>query len=231
VRAAGLALSIALAGLPATSRGHHLGTYTPRDNEISANFKQIKFSVEAGKFDVARRLFDDGAVRREMREQAAALPPGLETAARAALGAGDAPEVERALTVFLAALARNLAIEAQQKVATAGASAEARAAAGRLFLEAIWRYYNLIDYAVSRRAPKISVAVRLAFDDAEALARGPAVPGGAAPAAAATTAAGNRPQAPAVSRDPAELGEPLQRIARALGELIETSSPRTRRQS
>jgi hypothetical protein len=231
VRAAGIALAIALAGVPAAARGHHLGAYTPRDNAISANFKQIKFSVEAGKFDVARRLFDEGAVRREMRERAAALPPGLEAATRAALGAGDAPEVERALTVFLAALARNLAVEAQRTVNAPGIGPEARAAAGRLFLEAIWRYYNLIDYAVSRRAPKTSVAVRLAFDDAESVIKGPAVAGGTAPGAAGATAAGNRPSAPTVSRDPAKLSEPLQRIAQALGELIETSSPRTRRQS
>ncbi len=225
MRVVGVLLVMTLAGLPGLARGHHLGTYTPRDNEISTNFKQIKFSVEARKFDVARRLFDDGAVRREMREQAAKLPPGLEAATRDGLTAGDAPEVERALTVFLAALARTLALEAQQRVTAPGVSAEARAAAGRLFLEAIWRYYNLIDYAVSRRAPKVSVAVRLAFDDAETLARGPATP------VAGTPAAGNKPPASAVPSDPARLREPLQRIAQALGELIEVSSPRTRRES
>jgi hypothetical protein len=214
-------VALALAGLPALAGAHHLGTYTPRDNEISTNFKEIKFSVEARKFDVALRLFEAGAVRREMRGQAAALPAGLEAATRAGLAAADAPEVERALTVFLAALARNLAVEAQRTVRASGVSAEARAAAGRLFLEAIWRYYNLIDYAVSRRAPKISVAIRLAFDDAETLAKGPA-PVAVAPAAG---------QAPAVPPDPAKLSEPLQRITRALGELIEASSPRTRRES
>jgi hypothetical protein len=222
VRAAGALLTVALAGLPGLAGAHHLGTYTPRDNEISANFKQIKFSVEARKFDVALRLFEAGAVRREMREQAAALPPGLEGATRAGLTAGDAPEVERALTVFLAALARNLAGDAQRTVSAPGVGAEARAAAGRLFLEAIWRYYNLIDYAVSRRAPKISVAVRLAFDDAEALAKRPAAP----------VAAGSRgPAAPAAPPDPARLREPLHRIAQALGDLIEDSSPRRRRES
>ncbi len=120
---AGLALAITLTGLPAVAGAHHLGTYTPRDNEISANFKQIKFSVEARKFDVALRLFEDGAVRREMREQAAKLPPGLEAATRAGLSAGDAPEVERALMVFLAALARNLALEAQQQMSAPGVGA------------------------------------------------------------------------------------------------------------
>jgi hypothetical protein len=225
VRTAGLLLVVALAALPGLARAHHLGTYTPRDNEISANFKEIKFSVEARKFDVARRLFDEGAVRREMREQAARLPPGLEAATRAGLAAGDGTEVERALTVFLAALARNLALEAQQRVSAEGVSAEARAAAGRRFLEAIWRYYNLIDYAVSRRAPKVSVAVRLAFDDAETLAKGAARPVATGPAAGTTSTAA------AVPSDPAKLREPLQRMAQALTELIEVSSPRTRRES
>jgi hypothetical protein len=224
MRMGGVLLAMALVGLPGLAQAHHLGTYTPRDNEISANFKQIKFSVEARKFDVALRLFDDGAVRREMREQATKFPPGLEAATRAGLTASDAPEVERALTVFLAALARNLALEAQQKVSAPGVSAEARAAAGRLFLEAIWRYYNLIDYAVSRRAPKVSVAVRLAFDDAETLAKVPATP-------VASPGAGNKATVSAVASDPARLREPLQRIAQGLGELIEISSPRTRRES
>ena len=177
--------------------------------------------MEARKFDVALRLFEDGAVRREMREQAAKLPPGLEAATRAGLSAGDAQEVERALMVFLAALARNLALEAQQQVSAPGVGAEARMAAGRLFLEAIWRYYNLIDYAASRRAPKISVAMRLAFDDAEGLAKGTASP------VAATPASGSKAAATAGPADPLKLREPLQRIAQALGELIEVSSPRT----
>jgi hypothetical protein len=225
MRLAGALLSLALTGLFPAAEAHHLGTYTPRDNEITTNFKQIKFSVEARKFDVARRLFDDGAVRREMREHAARLPTGLEAATRAGLDAGDAQEVERTLMVFLAALGRSLALEAQHQVSAVATSAEARAAAGRLFLEAIWRYYNLIDYAVSRRAPTISVAVRLAFDDAESLAKGPTAP------VAANPVPGNKPAIPAVPSDPARLREPLQRIAHALGELIEISSSPKRRES
>jgi hypothetical protein len=219
--AAALAAVLCLTLLPPAARAHHLGTYTPRDNEISANVKQIKFSVDARKFDVARRLFEDGAVRREMSEQALRFPPGLEASTREGLRAGDATEVERALMVFLAALARTLALEAQQQMSAPGASAEARMAAGRLFLEAIWRYYNLIDYAASRRAPKIAVAVRLAFDDAEGLAKGTAV------SRAASPVAGTRPAAVAPPADPLKLREPFQRIAQALGELIEISSART----
>jgi hypothetical protein len=224
--AAALAAVLCLAVLPPAALAHHLGTYTPRDNEISANVKQIKFSVDARKFDVARRLFEDGAVRREMREQAAKFPPGLEAATLEGLRAADAPEVERALMVFLAALARTLALEAQQQMSAPGASVEARMAAGRLFLEAIWRYYNLIDYAASRRAPKIAVAVRLAFDDAEGLANG-APAGGAALAGGdrgGPAQARNRPTGGAAPADPLQLRGPFQRIAQALGELIIASA-------
>ena len=86
--AGALVLLLALAS-PAVA--HHVGAYTPRDNEITTNFKQIKFSLQARKFDVALRLFDDGALRAAMREKAATLPAGLETGTRAALQASDAP--------------------------------------------------------------------------------------------------------------------------------------------
>ena len=50
-----MALAIAVAGGPAAA--HHVGVYVPRDNEVSANFKQIKFALQARKLDVALRLF------------------------------------------------------------------------------------------------------------------------------------------------------------------------------
>jgi hypothetical protein len=165
----------ALGAAPAAA--HHTGVYVPKDNAITTNFKQLKFSVEARKFDVARRLFDEGPLRAEMRARAASLPSGLEARLGAALAAGDAPEVERGLMVFFAALGRDLALEAERQLA-AGA---APAATGTRFLEAIWRYYNLVDFAVGRRDASASVAMRLAYDDAEALVR----PGTAPPAVTA----------------------------------------------
>src|SRR4029450_9226856 len=68
---------------------HHVGAYTARDNDVSVNFKQVKFSIQAGKFDVAQRLFEDGALRREMKQRSATLPAGLEASTRAALKRGD----------------------------------------------------------------------------------------------------------------------------------------------
>jgi hypothetical protein len=164
---------MALAAAPAAA--HHTGVYTPKDNAITTNFKQLKFSVEAGKFDVARRLFDEGPLRAEMRARADALPAGLEVRLRAALDAGDAAEVERGLMVFFAALGRDLALEAARQLA-AGAAPRPT---GSRFLEAIWRYYNLVDFAVGRRDARASVAMRLAYDDAEALVRPATAPAAA----------------------------------------------------
>ena len=204
-----LALLATLLAAPAAA--HHVGAYVPKDNAVTINFKQVKFSVQARKFDVALRLFETGALRAEMRAHAATLPAGLEDETRAALAASDGPEVERRLMIFFAALARDLALEADRRLAETGGTAESRAATGRKFLEAIWRYYNLVDFAVATRDNKTSVAVRLAFDEAETYVK---------PATGAT--------APA---DPARLRPPLQRIAQVLSTLIEASSTQARRNS
>src|SRR5437867_10212823 len=136
------ALLLVLAAV-APAFAHHVGAYVPTDNEITTNFKQIKFSVQAGKFDVALRFFETGPLRADMRARAGSLPRGLEAGLSAALAAGDAAEVERRLMVFFAALARDLALDAERRTADPQLSHDARAAIGARFLEAIWRYYNL----------------------------------------------------------------------------------------
>ena len=195
---AAIAFVVTLAPAPA----HHVGTYVPRDNEITTNFKQIKFSVQAGKFDVALRLFEAGPLRTDMNARAATLPAGLEGGLRAALAGGDGAEVERRLMIFFAALARDLAREATRQTADPTLSREARATIGARFLEAIWRYYNLVDFAVAQRDDKTSVAVRLAFDEATEYAKSSAAPD--------------------------TLREPLTRIARVLSSLIDSSTPARR---
>jgi hypothetical protein len=195
-----LALGASLLAAAPTS-AHHTGVYTPKDNALTTNFKQIKFSVEARKFDVARRLFDEGPLRAEMTARAATLPEGLPARTRAALEAGDAAEVERGLMVFFCALGRDLAREAERQLS---AGAPPAATAGK-FLEAIWRYYNLVDFAVSRRDSRASVAMRLAFDDAEALVRS----AGAAPAAVSTP----------------KVRESFTRIATLLAGIVEAPAP------
>ncbi|OGK88752.1 MAG: hypothetical protein A2X52_07795 [Candidatus Rokubacteria bacterium GWC2_70_16] len=221
-------LAAALLGIAAgPAAAHHVGAYVPRDNEISANFKQIKFSIQARKFDVALRLFDKGAVRAEMRAQATRLPAGLEGATRAALGAGDGPRAERGLVVFFAALIRDLALDADRRLAEASGPAEARAATGLRFLEAIWRYYNLVDFAVSQYDPKAAVAVRLAFDEAEGYAEGGTGPVGGTVAPPSRRVTGRAAAPP----KPEKMREPLQRMARVLSGVIETSITVIRRDS
>jgi len=190
------AVFVTLLTVGAPAPAHHVGAYVPKDNAVTTNFKQVKFSVQAAKFDVALRLFETGPLR--------ALPPGLEDGTRAALAAGDGPEVERRLMIFFAALSRDLALEADRRIARVDTTADTRVAIGRKFLEAIWRYYNLVDFAVATRDNAASVAVRLAFDEAETYVK-PAA-GGTAPA------------------DPTGLRKPLQRIAQVLSTLIESSS-------
>jgi hypothetical protein len=198
----GLLLAVA-----APAGAHHVGVYTPRDNEITTNFKQIKFSLQARRFEVALRFFEQGALRAAMRQKAGSLPPGLEAGTRAALQAQDALEVERRLMIFFAALARDLAIEADRRLADPTLSPPARAETGQRFLEAMWRYYNLVDFAVSSRDGKISTAVRLAFDEAESDAK------------------------TASASEADRLRQPLRRIAQILSKLIDTSSPSPRRDS
>ena len=159
---------------PGAAAAHHVGVYVPRDNDVSTNFKQLKFSIQAAKFDVAARLFETGALRTEMRAQGGRLPAGLEESTRRAINSADARGAERCLMLFFAALARDLALDADRRLADASESAEARMAAARKFLEAMWRYYNLVDFAVTQYDGKTGVAVRLAFDEADGYTRDPA---------------------------------------------------------
>lgn len=166
-------LALLVTSISAPARAHHVGAYVPRDNAISANFKQIKFSAQAQKFAVALKLYEDGALRRELRGQAAALPAGLDASIRDALRAGDGPAVEAGLLVFFAALVRDLALRADRQLADARTAPAVRVAAGSKFLDAIWRYYNLVDFALSQRDPKAATGVRLAFEEAEGHAKAP----------------------------------------------------------
>lgn len=202
-----LALAVLLLAAAVTpAEAHHIGAWTPRDNAVSLNFKQIKFSLQERKFDVARRLYDAGDLRRELQARAATLPAGLDDAIRSSLAAGDTGAAEQGLTVFFLRLVHELAVEAEQQTAAGATPAPARAATGRRFLEAIWRYYNLIDFDLAKRHPKAAADVRLAFEEAEE-----AVKEGA--------------NAARVDR----VGAPLRAIARIVSGVIETSATTARR--
>jgi len=215
-----LALLLATALLPLAgprpALAHHTGTYAPRDNDISTNFKQIKFALRSGRPDVALRLFEAGAVRTEMRQRAVRLPEGLEDTTRDALRSADGARAEVALMVLFAALARDLALEADRQLADERVAPETRVAAGRRFVEAIWRYYNLIDFVVTQQDHKAAVGVRLAIDEAEAYVR------------TEVKGEGN-PERAGLGAERAR--EPLRRIAQFLSAVVDGSSPSTRRSS
>ena len=61
-------------------------------------------------------------LRAEMRAQSSRLPAGLEESTRAALKAGDGRGAERGLMVFFVGLARDLALEADRRLADRDAS-------------------------------------------------------------------------------------------------------------
>src|SRR5262245_9809576 len=107
-RVIGCVLALALtsgASMAATrAQAHHVGAYVPRDNDVSANFKQIKFAAQAGKFPVALKLYETGALRRELVKQAATLPAGLDASIEGALRAADGRAAEAGLMIFFAAL-------------------------------------------------------------------------------------------------------------------------------
>jgi hypothetical protein len=118
--------------------------------------------------------------------------------------------------VFFAALIRELALEADRRLADTREPAAARVTTGLKLLEAIWRYYNLVDFTVGQYDPKAAVTVRLAFDEAEGYAQGSTI----APES-------NRVAArPVAAPAPEKMREPVQRIARTLSGLIETSMTR-----
>lgn len=204
-----LALALLLlAGAVTPAEAHHIGAWTPRDNAVSLNFKQIKFSLQERKFDVAVRLYETGDLRRELQARAATLPRELDETIRTSLAAGDGAAAEHGLTLFFLRLVHELALEAARQTAPGATPAPARAAVGRRFLEAIWRYYNLIDFDLAKRDPKAAADVRLAFEEAEETVKEGA-------------------DASGVDR----VGAPLRAIARIVSGVIETSATTVRRDS
>jgi hypothetical protein len=166
----GLAILVTLAltlGAQGPAPAHHVGTVTPKDTEVSANFKQVKSSVQAAKFDAALKLFDEGALRAEMKRLERRLPAGLEERLRAALQVKDTRGAEVRLMVFMLFIARDFVREAELRLADAKVSQSARIAGAWKLLEAVWRYYGLVDFAVYQRDVKAALGMRLAFDDAE----------------------------------------------------------------
>lgn len=155
------------AGLLPLAGAHHVGVFTPKDDDITKNFKEIKFSSQAGRFDVALKLFDEGVVHATMEKFEKELPPGLEDGLRAALKVKNLPGVELRLALFLAFMTRDRILGASGKLREQTLPPDLRRDQARKLVNAAWRYYNLADFVISRQDPKASVTLRMAFEDAQ----------------------------------------------------------------
>jgi hypothetical protein len=153
-------------GVMAPAAAHHVGVFVPKDDDVTKNFKDIKFAVEAGRFDLALRLFDDGVIHATMEKEEKRLPRALEDGLRAALRRKDVPAVEVRLAVFLVFMTRERLAFALERLRRADLVPERRREHARRVLDAAWRYYNLADFAVVSRDATISAALRLGFEDA-----------------------------------------------------------------
>jgi hypothetical protein len=195
-RALALVLGIALAaGSSGLARAHHVGVFVPKDTDVTLNFKQIKASIQAGRFDVALKLFDDGIVHDTMEKYEKNLPPALEDGLRASLKAKDLPGVELRLSIFLAFLTKERIRDAVTRLKDAGISPAERREQSQKILNAAWRYYNLADFVISKQDPKASVALRMAFEDAQTFLGGMLVD--------PMWAAASNPCRPPAAKDPA----------------------------
>lgn len=161
---AGALLSVSLL---APVHAHHVGVFNPKDDNITKNFKNIRFAGQAGRFDVALKLFDDGILHATMERYEKSLPSGLEEGLRASLKAQDLPGLELRLSIFLAFLGKERVGDAMKRLQDPGLSPERRREHARRILDAAWRYYNLADFVISRQDPKAAAAVRMAFEDAQ----------------------------------------------------------------
>lgn len=155
------------AGVLASAGAHHVGVFTPKDDDITKNFKEIKFASQAGRFDVALKLFDDGIVHATMERFEKELPPGLEDGLRAALKSKNLPGVELRLAVVLAFMTRARVRSASEKLEATALPPNQRLEQARKLVNAAWRYYNLGDFVISRQNPRASVTLRTAFEDAQ----------------------------------------------------------------
>ena len=216
------ALLVVFAAGPAAA--HHVGAYVPRDNEVSANFKQIKFAIQARKLDVAAPPLRDRPAPRRDAGAGRPDPAGLEDRTRAALAAGDGPRAERGLMIFFAGLVRDLALEADRRLADATEAPSARVAAGAevpggdLALLQPGRLHGGPERSQGRGGGPSGVRRGGGRD------KGPAGGG----ARQCRSGVEGVPARPVAAPAPEKMREPLQRIALALSGLIETSTAGTR---
>ncbi len=214
------ALLVALAAGPAAA--HHVGAYVPRDNEVSANFKQIKFAIQARKLDVALRLFESGALRAEMRAQAARLPAGPRGA--------DARRARRGRRAAGRARAHDLLRRARPRPRasrpTGGSPTRrsprrpgwrpGRSSSRRSGATTTWSTSRSASTIRRPRWPSVSPSTRRKAT--------PRLPPRRQPGGNVAPESRRVPARPVAAPDPEKMREPLQRIALTLSGLIETST-------
>ncbi len=160
-----VAAFLLLAGL---GEAHHLGVYVPKDDEITTSFKRMKVFLEKSRADLLQQEYaDDRSVRRRMAEVDARHQATLVEDMERALAARNVPDVDRTLVRFFCFVAREKTQEALDRLNQTALSARRKSDQGIKLLAASWRYYNLVDFRVSSRAPKVATAARVAFEDAE----------------------------------------------------------------
>ena len=167
MRARALLVTLLLGqGLATVASAHHVGVFVPKDDNITKNFKEIKFAAQARRFDLALKLFDDGIVHATMEKNERRLPRGLEDGLRAVLRGRDVAGAELRLAIFLVFMTRERLGEALNRVRAPEIPPGRRREQARKLVNGAWRYYNLVDFAVTAHDPKAGVALRIGFEDA-----------------------------------------------------------------
>lgn len=163
---AAAALLLLMGGGPGAA--HHLGVYTPKDDETTASFKRMKVYLEKNRADLLQREFvEDRAVQRRMAEVDARYRVTLVPDMEKALAAKSIPDTERTLVRFFCFVSREKAQDALDRLGQADRSPQKKSDHGVKLLAAAWRYYNLVDFRVSAIAPQVASGAKLAFEDAE----------------------------------------------------------------
>lgn len=193
-----LSALVALAGISTPATAHHVGAFIPKDDDITRNVKEIKFATQAGRPELAVKLFDDGIVHAAMEKEEKRLPRGLEDRLRGALRRQDLPGTELRLAIFLAFLTRERLFDAAARIHRPDLTPERRQEHARKLINAAWRYYNLVDFAISAYDARMAVDVRMGFEDAQTYLGGMMIDPMWAGAAAAKPSAPDEGKAAAV---------------------------------
>jgi hypothetical protein len=155
-------------GAADAGQAHHLGVYTPKDDEITASFRRMKVFLEHGRADLLRREFaQDRWVQRRMAEVDARYQATLVADMDRALAAGSIPDADRTIVRFFCFISREKVQEALDRLARPDLSPRQKEDQGLKLLAAAWRYYNLVDFRVGNLTPPVSTAAKVVFEEGE----------------------------------------------------------------